>query len=366
MQEGLAQYEQSAGRVEFRAPEANLSDAIRKLEADRKTDRSKPTWLIALEQVRLPLYDVHWTPAVVVEKRTYQGGDVDPRRPARTAAACRCRPAAAGPAPGSGSTTSSTSKSSKARSREARPAAAAAAAAPASSFACGRPCRASPWCWRTDRARAGDGRRLLLSAEPAQPRHPGAAAARLLVQADDLSRGAQQRPAAQHAGRRRADHLSADRRHQPLHARHRLLVAAQLRRRLFRHDDDPPRAGACPRTWRRRACSTAASPASRPEPRRDLQARDRGARLSEMRAVLSVRARRPAGAADRPRGVLCRDRQRGQTPDAACDRADHAGRPRSLQGRRKADAARRASIRRRCSSSARSCKAWWRAAPPRA
>ena len=27
-----------------------------------KTDRSKPTWVTALEQVRLPLYDVHWTP----------------------------------------------------------------------------------------------------------------------------------------------------------------------------------------------------------------------------------------------------------------------------------------------------------------
>ena len=75
LQEGLAQYEQNTGRVEFRGPEANLSDAIRKIEADRKADRSKPSWLIALEQVRLPLYDVHWAPAVVVEKRTVQGTD---------------------------------------------------------------------------------------------------------------------------------------------------------------------------------------------------------------------------------------------------------------------------------------------------
>jgi membrane carboxypeptidase/penicillin-binding protein len=75
LQEGLAQYEQNAGRVEFRAPEANLSDAIRKLDGDPKTDRSKPTWLIALERVRLPLYDVHWSPAVVVEKRNVQGGE---------------------------------------------------------------------------------------------------------------------------------------------------------------------------------------------------------------------------------------------------------------------------------------------------
>ncbi len=74
LQEGLAQYEMSSGRVEFRAPEANLTDAIRTLDADPKTDRSKPTWVTALEQVRLPLYDVHWTPAVVVEKKSYQGG----------------------------------------------------------------------------------------------------------------------------------------------------------------------------------------------------------------------------------------------------------------------------------------------------
>ena len=74
LQEGLAQYEQSSGRVEFRAPEANLSDAIRKLDLDPKTDRSKPVWLTALERLSLPLYDVHWTPAVVVEKKNYQGG----------------------------------------------------------------------------------------------------------------------------------------------------------------------------------------------------------------------------------------------------------------------------------------------------
>src|SRR5205823_13799379 len=48
LQEGLAQYEQSAGRVEFRAPEANLGEAIRKLEANPKTDRSKPSWVTAL------------------------------------------------------------------------------------------------------------------------------------------------------------------------------------------------------------------------------------------------------------------------------------------------------------------------------
>jgi membrane carboxypeptidase/penicillin-binding protein len=74
LQEGLAQYEQSAGRVEFQSAEANIGEAIRKLDLDRKSTQNKPSWQVALEQVRLPLYDVHWTPAVVVEKKTYQGG----------------------------------------------------------------------------------------------------------------------------------------------------------------------------------------------------------------------------------------------------------------------------------------------------
>jgi penicillin-binding protein 1A len=69
LQEGLAQYEQNAGRVEFQGAEANVGDAIKKLDLDRKANQGKPSWQVALEQVRLPLYDVHWTPAVVVERR---------------------------------------------------------------------------------------------------------------------------------------------------------------------------------------------------------------------------------------------------------------------------------------------------------
>ena len=84
-----------------------------------------------------------------------------------------------------------------------------------------------------DRPDAGDGRRLLLSAEPAQPRDAIAPPAGLLAQAADLSRGADPRPAAQHADSGRADHLSADRRRAPLHPADRLVVAAQLRRRLL-------------------------------------------------------------------------------------------------------------------------------------
>jgi penicillin-binding protein 1A len=74
LQEGLAQYEQNAGRVDFKGAETNLTGAIGKLQADPAADHSKPAWLLALEHVRMPLYDVHWTPAVVVEKKSYQGG----------------------------------------------------------------------------------------------------------------------------------------------------------------------------------------------------------------------------------------------------------------------------------------------------
>ena len=64
----------------------------------RSEDRPEQADLAAaLEQARLPLYDVHWTPAVVVEKSTLQGRRrIDPRRPARRPHRCRCRPAAAG------------------------------------------------------------------------------------------------------------------------------------------------------------------------------------------------------------------------------------------------------------------------------
>ena len=110
LQEGLAQYEQSAGRVEFRAPEANLSDAIRKLEADRNTDRSKPTWLTALRAGAAAALRRALDAGGRGREAKHPGRRVDPRRPARRPHLCRCRPGAAGPAPGSACTTSSTSK----------------------------------------------------------------------------------------------------------------------------------------------------------------------------------------------------------------------------------------------------------------
>jgi penicillin-binding protein 1A len=72
LQEGLAQYEISAGHVVFRGPEANLTDAIKKLGAGTS---GIPAWQQAIKDVRLPLYDVHWTPAVIVQKGDPKKGD---------------------------------------------------------------------------------------------------------------------------------------------------------------------------------------------------------------------------------------------------------------------------------------------------
>lgn len=68
LQEGLARYELSTGRQRFQGPEANLAEAIKTLGASNAADAAVPAWRRALEAVRLPLYDVQWPAAVVVEK----------------------------------------------------------------------------------------------------------------------------------------------------------------------------------------------------------------------------------------------------------------------------------------------------------
>jgi penicillin-binding protein 1A len=73
LQEGLARYELSTGRMQFRGPEANIADAIGKLGSDNRT--GIPPWQQALQAVRLPLYDVHWTAAVVLSKGSGKKGD---------------------------------------------------------------------------------------------------------------------------------------------------------------------------------------------------------------------------------------------------------------------------------------------------
>src|ERR1700704_25318 len=75
LQEGLWRYERNAGRVQFRGPEASLAKAVKKIEAERKTGDKKPAWQQALANARLPLYDVHWTSAVVVEKPSGKKGE---------------------------------------------------------------------------------------------------------------------------------------------------------------------------------------------------------------------------------------------------------------------------------------------------
>lgn len=74
LQEGLARYEQNAGRVHFEAAETNLAEMIRRLANEYLPGEVRPAWQRALLQVRLPLYDVHWEPAVVLEKAVIGGG----------------------------------------------------------------------------------------------------------------------------------------------------------------------------------------------------------------------------------------------------------------------------------------------------
>jgi penicillin-binding protein 1A len=80
LQEGLSRYERNAGRVRFLGPEANLSSAIARIDGEarpadsraadgRASDRG-PAWQRALMAERPPLYDVHWSPAIVLQART--------------------------------------------------------------------------------------------------------------------------------------------------------------------------------------------------------------------------------------------------------------------------------------------------------
>ena len=75
LQEGLARYEIHSNRVQFEGPEINLGETIMRVETEQRTHAQrrgrlvKPTWQIALQRARLPLYDVQWPAAIVIEKR---------------------------------------------------------------------------------------------------------------------------------------------------------------------------------------------------------------------------------------------------------------------------------------------------------
>jgi penicillin-binding protein 1A len=77
LQEGLARFEMSSGRAQFRAPEANIGDAIQKLGAGgaAAAPGALPAWQQALQTVKLPLSDVHWEPAVILDKGGAKRGD---------------------------------------------------------------------------------------------------------------------------------------------------------------------------------------------------------------------------------------------------------------------------------------------------
>ena len=87
LQEGLARYELNTGRVKFQGA-GGQSDRRDPGPGRRTTKLTGPAWLAALKNVRLPLYDVHWEPAVVVEN-----GRTKKRR--RDQCRARRRPAAA-------------------------------------------------------------------------------------------------------------------------------------------------------------------------------------------------------------------------------------------------------------------------------
>jgi membrane carboxypeptidase/penicillin-binding protein len=67
LQDGLSRYERNAGRVDFQAAEINLAEAVARLRSEPIGDQSKPEWQRALEGARLPLHDLHWPAAIVIE-----------------------------------------------------------------------------------------------------------------------------------------------------------------------------------------------------------------------------------------------------------------------------------------------------------
>jgi membrane carboxypeptidase/penicillin-binding protein len=77
LQEGLAHYEITSGRVKFRGAEANIADAVQKIGADKTgSAAAMPAWQQVLTALRLPLYDVHWDVAVVLDKGGKRGDGI--------------------------------------------------------------------------------------------------------------------------------------------------------------------------------------------------------------------------------------------------------------------------------------------------
>ena len=75
LQEGSGATNGILGGYLFRSAEGNLAGAIARIERSAESSATKPAWQQALASARLPLYDVHWTPAVVVEKPKGRKGE---------------------------------------------------------------------------------------------------------------------------------------------------------------------------------------------------------------------------------------------------------------------------------------------------
>jgi membrane carboxypeptidase/penicillin-binding protein len=77
LQEGLARYELNTGRSRFQGAESNLAETVAKLSGDdtpSNSDKASPPWRRALEATRLPLYDVQWPAAIVIENSAARKG----------------------------------------------------------------------------------------------------------------------------------------------------------------------------------------------------------------------------------------------------------------------------------------------------
>ena len=127
-----------AGAVRVPRGQAGQGRPARSKRSAKPGDK-RPAWQQALASARLPLYDVHWTPAVVVEKPRRQEGRGLARRPGR-----RPHPAALDRQRRRAAQARALRRGARARDRgqgQERPR--------APNCGCARWCRARWWCWRT-------------------------------------------------------------------------------------------------------------------------------------------------------------------------------------------------------------------------
>ena len=259
LQEGLARFEMSSGRTQFRGPEANLGDAIQKLSAGggAAAPGALPAWQQALQALKLPLSDVHWEPAVILDKGGGKRGDGNIRVGIRDGRVLPLNAANLGAKRNiglydvvyvrviEGKTVCQAQERGRRAGRHCHGRRAGGIA--------GAPHRArrGVGAGEQDRTHSGDGRQLLLFREPAEPDVADPAPARLGDEAAHLPDRAASGTATQHARFGRSDHARADRRQHRHHrarvqqraARGILLVAAQRRRQHGRHVHHAARTG---------------------------------------------------------------------------------------------------------------------------